>query len=327
MPDRRSLLAGALLLPAVRAFAATKLNENWPTAILMATGRPGGAYTVYGPAWGALAEKASGVAIAYIASGGAATDILLIEQNAAQLGMTTVTVADQARSGTGGWTAGVKFEAFRALFPIFPSILQIVAPANSGIISLRDLANQRIGIGPDGGSGSAAVPAVLASVGITAAACLTGDYTWQISQMLAGNLDACGFIGAPPMPAIAAAAKLHRLEMIGFTLDEARQAARTIPGLAPMTLPAGTFQNQSVPVTSVGTANFAIGAASLPNALVGELTMAAMRNRAKLATFVPAVAAAPAPMLVDQGGMPFHPGAAVALRSLGLNVPDKFIEG
>jgi TRAP-type uncharacterized transport system substrate-binding protein len=167
---------------------------------------------------------------------------------------------------------------------------------------------------------------MLASLGIVAAAWVTGDYMPQIERMLAGDLDACAFIGAPPMPAIAAAASQHRLQMIGFTWDEALQAARTTPGLAPMTLPAGTFQNQLVPVASVGTANFAIGAATLPDALVGELTMVAMRNRDKLAAFVPAVASAPAPMLMDQSGIPFHPGAAVALRSLGMEVPAKFIE-
>jgi TRAP transporter TAXI family solute receptor len=328
MLNRRSLLAASLLLPARQSFAtALQITEApWPTALLMATGRPGGAYTVYGPAWGALAQKASGVSIAYMASGGAATDILLIEQGAAQLGMTTVTVADQARTGTGNWTAGVKFKSFRALFPIFPSILQIVATADSGITSLRQLANRRIGVGPDGGSGSAALPGLLGSLGITPSCCVTGDYLQQIGQMLAGNLDACAFIGAPPMQAIQDAAAQHGLAMIGFTPDETVQAISCAPGWTAMNLPAGTFPNQAVAIASIGTANFAIGAASLPDSLVGVITTAAMRNRDRLAAVVPAVAAAPAPMLAGQGEMTFHPGAALALRQLGMDVPAKFIE-
>lgn len=328
MLNRRSLLAAALLLPARHAFAAkTQIAAApWPTALLMATGRPGGAYTVYGPAWGALAQAASGVSIAYMASGGAATDILLIEQGAAQLGMTTVTVADQARSGAGAWTAGVKFESFRALFPIFPSILQIVAADSSGITSLAGLADRRIGVGPDGASGSAALPVLLGGLGITPSDCVTGDYEPQINQMLAGKLDACAFIGAPPMPAIQAAAGRHGLTVIGFTPEETAQVVRSTPGLTAMTLPAGMFPNQFAPVASVGTANFAIGAAALPNALVGVLTMAAMRNRERLAALVPAVASSPRPMLTGQGEMTFHPGAAIALRRLGLDVPARFVE-
>lgn len=329
---RRGLLASSLalpILPAQRAFAtATQAAApHWPTALLMATGRPGGAYAIYGPAWGYLAQQSSGVAIAYVASGGSATDILLIEQGAAQLGMTSVTVADQARTGTGAWTAGVKFDSFRALFPIFPSILQIVTKPGSAIKSLGDLANRVIGIGPDGGSGSAAVPGMLANLGIAPAHSATGDYLPQINAMLAGSLDACAFIGAPPMPAIQLAAQQHALGFIAFTPEQAAQVVKTAPGMSAMTLAAGTFPNQTAPIPSVGTANFAIGAASLPDTLVTALTLAALRNREKLAALVPAVESTPLPKMIGQGNMSFHPGAATALRSFGMDVPAKFIEG
>ena len=135
------MLAGALAVPAT-AWAQT--SGAWPSALMMATGRPGGAYDVYGPAWGRLAEEMLAISIAYRASGGAASDILLIEQGAVQLGMTTVTVADQARTGTGQWTCGVKFENFRALFPMFPSILQIVSPQKTKISAIRDLAGRTV---------------------------------------------------------------------------------------------------------------------------------------------------------------------------------------
>jgi TRAP transporter TAXI family solute receptor len=292
----------------------------------MGTGRPGGAYARYGPAWGALSQEESGVSIAYMASGGAAADILLIEQGAAQLGMTTVTVADQARSGSAEWTAGVKFNAFRALFPMFPSVLQIAVTPESGLMSLRQLSNRRIGVGPDGGSGSAALPAILASLGIAPGSFATGDYMRQIREMLNGTLDACAFIGAPPLPAIQSAAMQHRLTMIGFTREETVQVAAVTPGWTAMTLPAGIFANQTKAICSVGTANFAIGAVSLPDRLAAVLTIAAMRNQRKLAAIVPAVAGSPAPMLVARGEMTFHPGAAQALHALGMDIPAKFIE-
>jgi TRAP transporter TAXI family solute receptor len=326
---RRSLLASSLALPARQALAttATIVGPLWPSALLMGTGRPGGAYAVYGPAWGSLAQRSTGVAIAYMASGGAATDILLIEQGAAQLGLTTVTVANQARTGTGSWTAGAKFNVFRALFPIFPSILQIVTKQGSGITALSGLANRVIGIGPDGASGAAAVPGILANLGISPVKGVTGDYLPQISAMLAGKLDACAFIGAPPMPAIQLAAQQHALGFIGFSAEQTAQVAKFAPGMTGMGIPAGMFQNQSMPINSIGTANFAIGAASLPNTLVSALTLAALRNREKLAALVPAVEIMPFPKQAGQGDMPFHPGAVAALRSFGMDVPARFIEG
>jgi TRAP transporter TAXI family solute receptor len=318
------MLAGAVLLPAGFAAAA---QTGWPGPLLMATGRPGGAYDIYGPAWGRLAQKASGVLIDYRASGGAVADILFIEEGATQLGMTTVAVADQARTGTGNWTAGVTFSGFRALFPMFPSILQIIAPAHKGILNIADLAGRAIGIGPDGGSAAVTTPAILASLGILPQRCPTGDFTAQVRDMFAGRLDACAFIAAPPIPAITAAAMKTDLRLIGFTPDEALQATRAAPGLTPMTLSAFTFPGQKVPIASIGTPNFAIASAKLPDALVVTLTLAAMRNRLQLASLIPAAAMSPQPMLSAPGRLTFHPGAATALRSLGLTLPDSVVEG
>ncbi len=324
--SRRLVLAASVFAP-VRDLAAQETGGPWPSALLMATGRPGGVYDVYGPEWGRLAQQASGVEIVYRASGGAASDILLIEQGAAQLGMTTVSVANQAISGSGAWTAGVRLDGFRALFPMFPSILQIVAPAGRGLMSLAALASQVVGIGPDGGTGAASVPVIFESLGILPARYVTGDYELQMRDMFAGNIAACAFVGAPPMPSIAQAAQSERLAMIGFTLAETARVCRAAPGMSAMVIPAGTFRAQTAAIESVGTGNFAIGAAGLPDLLVNAITLAAMRNRAALSGLVPAAGMALQPMLGAPGRMSFHPGAAMALRSLGLDLPAKFVEG
>jgi TRAP transporter TAXI family solute receptor len=293
----------------------------------MGTGRPGGVYDIYGAAWGKIAQANSGVTIAYRASGGAASDILLIEQGAAQLGMTTVAVADQARSGSAPWTAGVKFGAFRALFPMFPSILQIVTTSKAGITTIAGLADRPVGIGPDGGSATAAVPGILASIGVVPSHFAVGDFASQMQDLLAGRLAACAFIGAPPLPAIQQAAARQQLALIGFTPDEALQISRANPGMSSMAIPAGTFTGQQLPIASVGTPNFAIGAADLPASLITAITLAAINNRNVLANAVPAAQLFNQPVLIPPGQMPYHPGAAAALRQLGLDVPDQLVQG
>jgi len=321
--SRRALLGAACAFPAGIAWA----DSTWPGALVMGTGRPGGSYTLYGPEWGRLATAITGVDIAYHASGGAADNILLIEQNAAQLGMTTLTVAEEARTGNGAWTAGVVFQEFRALFPMFPSVLQIVSPRGTGITTLAGLAGQVIGIGPDGASGSAAVPGIFATLGVIPSRILTGDYAEQVRGMLAGNIAACAFIGAPPLPAIAQAAMGRKLSLIGFSEAESDQVARTAPGMTRMILPAGMFPGQSIAVASIGTPNFAIASAALPNALVDALTLAALRHQQDLAALVPAAAQTPQMASILAGNIAFHPGAVPALRSFGLDVPAKDVEG
>lgn len=50
---RRQLLGFGLALPAIPALAETA----WPTTLVMGTGRHGGDYMIYGPAWGAHPAK------------------------------------------------------------------------------------------------------------------------------------------------------------------------------------------------------------------------------------------------------------------------------
>jgi TRAP transporter TAXI family solute receptor len=311
-----------MTLPFGRALA----NGAGPSALVMGTGRPGGDYALYGTEWGKLAQTTTGVEIALRASGGAAANILLIEQGAAQLGLTTLVVAEEARNGTGNWTAGVKFQEFRALFPAFPSILQIISPRTSGITTLAGLAGQVVGIGPDGGTGAAVMPAIFSSVGVLPAQTLSGGYLDQVHDMLAGKIAACAFIGAPPLPAIVQVAMGQKLSLIGFSEAEAAQVARTSPGMTPMVLQAGMFPGQTTAVASVGTVNFAIGAASLPDALAGALTLAALRNQPALAALVHAAGAPPDVGPIIQAAIPFHPGAAKILRDHGLRIPDQDVQ-
>ncbi len=111
--SRRGLLGLALALPAGAARAAQTMPQM---PLIMATGRAGTPYARYGTGWGSW-PRTAGLNIDFHASNGAVANILLIERNAAQLGIATTMVGAEARLGRGQWTAGVKFDAFRVLFP------------------------------------------------------------------------------------------------------------------------------------------------------------------------------------------------------------------
>ncbi|MDE1905870.1 MAG: TAXI family TRAP transporter solute-binding subunit [Rhodospirillales bacterium] len=320
---RRGLLGAGFGL--ALAGAGRAAQPPWRGALIMGTGRPGGAFAIFGPAWGQLIKNATGLDLAYRATGGSSANLLLIEEGAAQLGLSSIAVAAQARAGTGGWTAGTKLESFRALFPAYPSVLQIVS-THAGVSNLAALNGQEIGVGPDGASGAAAVPAILASVGVRPSRVETSDYGQQMKKMLDGKLAACAFIGAPPLPALTAAAMGQKLRLIGFSMAQAAQAANAVPGLSRMVLPANTFPGQNVDVGSVGTLNIAVGAASLPADLVQEVTAAALKNRALLAAAVQAAAYSTPLQPVYEAGISFHPGAAKALRAAGISLPQNAIQ-
>jgi hypothetical protein len=321
--SRRGLLGLAIALPA--AARAAQLPDAPQMPLIMATGRAGTSYARYGAAWGRVA-RAAGLNIAFHASDGAVTDILLIERGAAQLGMASALIAAEARRGQGQWTAGVKFDAFRVLFPMFPSALQIVSPRRTGITTIAQLAGRRIGLGAPGDTGTAAVPPILAALGLTGHFITTGTFRSSLRQMAAGQLDACAFISAAPLPSITAAAAQQELTLIGLTPAQIDRVEQAIPGMRGMVLPAGLFPGQGLPVACIGTADLAIGAASLPDDVARDITLAALRHRQMLATIVPAASARPQLRPVIEAGLPFHPGAAVALRSLGYDLPARAIK-
>jgi TRAP transporter TAXI family solute receptor len=317
--SRRGLLSLALTVPVGAARAA---QIQMP--LIMATGRAGTPYARYGAVWASLVQTA-GLNIAFHTSNGAMANILLIERNAAQLGITTAMVGAEARQGQGQWTAGVKFDAFRVLFPAFPSALQIVTPHRTGIASVTQLAGKRVGLGaPDDGD-TAAVSAILAALDLSGHFIATGTFQDTLHQMATGQLDACAFISAPPLAPIAAAAH-KELVLIGLTPAEIDRVETAIPGMHGMVLPAGLFPGQHLSVACVGTANLAIGAAGLPDDVARDITLAALRHHGMLTTIVPAAGTQPDLRPVIEAGLPFHPGAAAALRSLGYGIPNRAIE-
>ncbi|WP_048857826.1 TAXI family TRAP transporter solute-binding subunit, partial [Acidiphilium multivorum] len=201
-----------------------------PVAITMGTGQPGGGFSVYGQAWGQLAQKAARISVSYRASGGSAANILLVEQHAAQLGLAVLAVAEQAWMGQGAWTSGVKLQGFRALFPVFGASLQIFAPARSGLRRLRDLDGKRIGVGPAGGAGAVLAAAALTAAGVRPQLAIDGLYHEQIELLQKGRIDACAFFGVTPLPAVRAAAASGGYNLIGFERGEIAAARRALPG-------------------------------------------------------------------------------------------------
>lgn len=317
---RRAVLGSMIGMPFVAQ--ATNMAVTH-TAIIMATGEPGGGFAAYGQAWGQAAQKATRIAISYRASGGSAANVLLVEQAAAQLGLTVLAVANQAWTGHGHWTGGVQLRGFRALFPVFGASLQIFAPADSGLHRLRDLAGKRIGIGPAGGAGAVLAPQALHAAGAPPRVAVNGLYGEQIALLRHGHIDACAFFGATPLPAIHQAAANGGFNLIGFDRDEIGAVRKAIPGLDATVIPHPALPALSAAVATVGSSAIAIGRADLPDPLARAVTDAALTHHAALLSKLPGISAPPIGTGWIDGAVPIaiHPGAATALRHHGLAVP------
>ncbi|SIQ62427.1 MULTISPECIES: TAXI family TRAP transporter solute-binding subunit [Acidiphilium] len=322
---RRSFLGAGITLAS--AGAIPRATAGMPRmALTMATGEPGGGFALYGPAWGQSASAAAPVTLSYRASGGSAANILLVEQGAAQLGLTTLAVADQAWLGTASWTGRVTLRGFRALFPIFPASWQVVSLLDGPVKRLADLAGRPIGVGPAGGASAVLTPALLGAVNITPRLAIAGLYTEQIELLLRRKLDACAFFGPTPLPALRDEAAKGSFTLLGVT--KAQQAAMArLPGMTRMIIPHTSLPHQTAAVATVGSDAIAIGRADLPDQLVAQLTEAALSHRPILrATNLPPHGMTLKNDWIDASSpIQIHPGAAMALRHHGFAAPARLV--
>ncbi|MCW8307535.1 TAXI family TRAP transporter solute-binding subunit [Acidiphilium sp. PA] len=322
---RRSFLGAGITLAS--AGVIRRAAAGMPRmALTMATGEPGGGFALYGPAWGQSASATAPVTLSYRASGGSAANILLVEQGAAQLGLTTLAVADQAWLGNASWTGRVTLRGFRALFPIFPASWQVIALLEGPVKRLADLTGRPIGVGPAGGASAVLTPALLAAAHITPNLAITGLYTEQIELLLRRKLDACAFFGPTPLPALRDAAGKGGFILLGVTKAQQTAMAR-LPGMGRTIIPHASLPHQTAAVSTIGSDAIAIGRADLPDQLVAQLTEAALSDQGAMrATGLP-----PDAMTIKNGWIDasspvlIHPGAAMALRRHGFAAPARLV--
>jgi TRAP transporter TAXI family solute receptor len=314
-----SVAAGGVLGDRAHADAGLAASNMPRMALTMATGEPGGGFAVFGPSWGQVASAAAPITLSYRASGGSAANILLLEQGAAQLGLTTLAVADQAWLGSAAWTGRVKLRGFRALFPIYPASWQVFSRLDSAVQRLADLTGKRVGVGPAGGASAVLTPALLGAIGIAPHLTIAGLYAEQIDLLIKRKLDACAFIGVTPLPVIRADAAKGGFKLLGVTPAQQASLAH-LPGMDPMVIPQASLPHMTASVATVGSGAIAIGRADLPDGLVEQLTEAALNGRTALIR--PAM---DADWIDTRDSIAIHPGAARALRRHGFAVPARLV--
>lgn len=329
MINRRILLAGAttgLALSGAGRFAlAQPRNASWPQALNMGTAAPGGTYALYGPAWGQIAQAATGVNISFRTTQGPNQNIILVQRKEVELGMTTMGVALQAWNGTGEWTQGNKFRDIRALFPMYDTPFHGIALKRSGITSFAQLKGKNIGVGPRGGTPGTYFPLIMKELGYEPAAIRFGSGSDMSGQLQDGLLDAYLFASGVPVPSFSEAETQGEVNFLDFTADEIAKLTKAFPELSPSVLPADTYRTAGRELNVVGMFNFAIGHKSLPEDLVYEIVKSVLGQNDKLKQAVAAGSETIAANASKNTFLPYHPGAARYLREAGETIPDNLV--
>jgi TRAP transporter TAXI family solute receptor len=153
MPLRRALAcwAAAALLLAGCGGSDEQRKAPAPQALTVATGGQGGIYAVWGAAYArAITKQLEGYRGVATPTTGSVENLERLRDGRAQIALT---LGDTALDAVEGREAFDRPVALKALAQIYPSYVQLVTRAGSGIDTLADLEGKRVSMGsPDSGT-------------------------------------------------------------------------------------------------------------------------------------------------------------------------------
>jgi TRAP transporter TAXI family solute receptor len=320
-----SLLAvfGTLLALATST-SVPAADPNWPKSLTLGTGPPGGVYYIYGEALAQVLTEKLAVAVNPLPTQGSTQNLKLIETGGAQVGMTTTGVALQGWNGTGDWTNGKQFRNMRALFPMYDTPLQAVVLRRSGITTLAQLDQKRIGVGSRAGTGGTYMPAILKVLGISAEISY-GSFDVAATDLLDGRVDAILTLLGTPVPAVQDVEAKEPVTFVSPSSEQMEAIRKAMPEFSPSKIAAGTYRGLEKDYVTVGVYNFAIGRNDLPDDLVYQVVKAVFENQPRLVKATSAASETIPQNVVKDTFLPFHPGAVRYYREIGISIPDSLV--
>jgi len=303
---------------------ASAQGGNWPKTLTLSTASPGGVYYIYGEGVARILTDKLGIPVNALPTQGPVHNVKLVESGGAQLGLITMGVGLQGWNGAGDWTGGQRFRKMRALFPMYDTPFQVVVLKRSGISTLAQLEQKRIGVGPRAGTGGTYVPVMMKVLGI-AAQISNGSFANMASELFAGGYHAIVTLTGAPMPAIQELGANEPITFISLSSEQRDTIRKALPELSISTIPARTYPSLDKDYITVGLFNFAVAGADLPDDVAYNVVKAIHENQTRLAKIHP-TGRETLPQNVDKNTfLPFHPGAARYYREIGIAIPANLV--
>ena len=311
---RRTLVFSALAAPALAS-----AQPAAPAPVPFYTAGPGSAFLPYGEALARfLATR--GIAVEVRRSAGSLENLARVEDDPGAIGTAFLGSAADALNGTPA-AGGRRHRAIRALFPMYETAFMAAALRARGIARFADLEGKRVGCGPARGPAETFFWAAAEVAGLRAEIA-SGDSAALVEAVLRGEIDALWQGAIVPIPALAAVAERTDAAVFGPGEEVSRGVVSRMPYLAPATVAPGAYRGQDAPIASFAAWNFVVGNAAMPEAAAHAFTRAALSAGDPAREIAPSAAGTRAANAGANRVLPFHPGAARALREAGAAVPE-----
>jgi hypothetical protein len=202
---------------------------------------------------------------------------------------------------------------------LYPQYFQVVALADAGINSLRDLRGRSIVVQVRGNTAEVATRHALQAVGLSYTDMrvnFQNSYTDAVSLMKDGHAQVFTLGTTIPAASVMDLASARNIRVLDLT--EALEGMRRInPGYVAVQLPAGTYgQHQPAAVTQVGYMTHLIAACNQPEDRIYAMTRTIAQNLPALQAIVRDIQGLTPRAMAQDIGVPMHPGAARFYREV-----------
>ncbi len=270
------MLAAAVLTAVVAGCGGgggdAETSGRAPERLVVTTGGEGGIYFVYGDAYAkVISRHLPGYRATARGSTGAVENLMRLRDGEADIALT---LGDTALDAVEGREAFERPVPMRALAQIYPSYIQLVTKADSGIATLADLAGKRVSVGaPDSGTQVVAARVLdVAGIDPRTAFRRTQLGVAESAQALEqGAIDAFFWSGGIPTAAVTELAGRSPVALVDLRRFTRAMRARWGGVYEHATIPAGTY-GLSAPVATISIPNYLVVDEHMDIGLAYDLT-------------------------------------------------------
>jgi hypothetical protein len=302
--------AVCLLGLATGAFAVEFLN--------IGTGSTGGTYYPAGAAMAKVCNSSiEGIQVSVQSTGGTVNNIQLLADSEAELGFMDG-LYYYAYMGKGRYE-GDPQKYIRALIPLYPEPIQLMAAKGSGINSVEDLRGKRVSIGAVASGTEVTAKQLLRLAGIDPEKDIkpenlgVGDTGRAFGDK---RIDAAIMVGSLGMAGVVEATTLGLVNFIDIPDELIALVVEETPYWVPFEIPAGYYKDQPDPVKTYASWNIVAIKDSVNDDLVYQMTKAIFENKDDILA-VSARLESMTPENVRHILIPLHPGAEKYYREVG----------
>ena len=316
-------LAVLMIVVALLVCAGYVREASARKPLSMGGSNPGGTAFIVGTAFASIVNAhVDYVTLTHEVTAGGRDNITFAQSGEIDFGYGFSGFLYEAYRGIGDYE-GNPHGQLRAFMPWWDYPVQIVVLADSGIYSISDLRDRRIGVNVMGSGAFKTSMQVFSTLGME----MGVDYQAfhlafqeSIDALSMRRIDAQVFTVGAPMPALLELGMTHDFRVLPFTYEEMRKISDRFPYYSPGVMLAGTYPNIQEDVPTLMAFTIVWANADLPEQTAYDILRAIWENRADLEAAHP-VTRDIGPDLVQRGLLgvaTLHPGAERFYRSIGV---------